>query len=281
MPSLVSGPLPCARVNLRWKICRPRRIARNGSRLMMKSDVFGVKWSPRPAPISWTSDLLIAPPATVGPICVMSLSCASAVPATIVAASAKAAPIPNLRRFIVDSFVCDPRSTLRTQRQTPDVSRFQVSAGSETSVTDRYCVSGNKRLIFSAIKGGLLAPSDGSRRGAAARVLPPLLTQDSAQASRHSRDRELRRAERLPSAWACRRGRSGLRVVIRKLFGTSNSANPLTSSPLRNCLAGSSGLQPGSQRRLMYLAFRMTPPRRSSSPAAKRTPPCSFASTVK
>ena len=73
---------------------------------MMNRDVFGVKMLPRPAPISWTNDLLIAPPGTVGEICVMSLSCASAVPATIVAASANAAPSPNLRRFIVDSFRC-------------------------------------------------------------------------------------------------------------------------------------------------------------------------------
>jgi hypothetical protein len=44
---------------------------------------------------------LIAPPGTVGEICVMSLSWASAVPAKTVTTSAEAIPIPNLREFII------------------------------------------------------------------------------------------------------------------------------------------------------------------------------------
>ena len=34
-PSPSFGPCPCACVNLRWKSCRPLRMERNGSRLMM------------------------------------------------------------------------------------------------------------------------------------------------------------------------------------------------------------------------------------------------------
>ena len=66
VPSLLAGPCPCARRNLRWKIWRPRRTERKGSRLMMNSEEFGVIKSPRPGPISLASDLLIPALAVFG-----------------------------------------------------------------------------------------------------------------------------------------------------------------------------------------------------------------------
>src|SRR6476661_734353 len=66
VPSLLLGPWPWARVNLRWKIWRPRRTERKGSRLMMNSEEFGVIRSPRPGPISFASDLLIPALAVFG-----------------------------------------------------------------------------------------------------------------------------------------------------------------------------------------------------------------------
>jgi hypothetical protein len=56
-PSWTPGPWFSSRVNLRWKISRPRRIARNGSRLIRKEADEGVFQSPRPVPISSVRDL--------------------------------------------------------------------------------------------------------------------------------------------------------------------------------------------------------------------------------
>jgi hypothetical protein len=56
-PSRTYGPLPSCRLNFRWNNWRPRRMARNGSRLMIKDEESGVVQSPRPAPISSVSDL--------------------------------------------------------------------------------------------------------------------------------------------------------------------------------------------------------------------------------
>ncbi len=61
-----SGPIPCSLVYLRWKSCRPRRMARKGSRLMMNDEESGVMTLPRPAPACWENDLLI-PTATSVP----------------------------------------------------------------------------------------------------------------------------------------------------------------------------------------------------------------------
>jgi len=41
-PSPTRGPAPSATRYLRWKSCRPRWIARNGSRSIRKIDEFGV-----------------------------------------------------------------------------------------------------------------------------------------------------------------------------------------------------------------------------------------------
>jgi len=73
-PSPSRGPCPCCLVNFRWKSCRPRRIARNGSRLMMNTDESGVERSPRPAPISCVRDLAIPSPAELG-AWVLSINC--------------------------------------------------------------------------------------------------------------------------------------------------------------------------------------------------------------
>ena len=73
-PSPVSGPWPCSRVNLRWKICRPRRIARAGSRLMMKREEFGRLTSPLPTPICSRNVLAIPRLAAFG-ASVRSMSC--------------------------------------------------------------------------------------------------------------------------------------------------------------------------------------------------------------
>ena len=49
-PSPMTGPCPSSRVNFRWKSCRPRRIARNGSIAMTFDDVLG-SVPERPSPI--------------------------------------------------------------------------------------------------------------------------------------------------------------------------------------------------------------------------------------
>jgi hypothetical protein len=79
-PSSVRGPRPCCMVNLRWKSCRPREMARNGSRRMRYTDEPGVHSSPRPAPTSSSNDFLMPALAALG-VCVMSVSCADAPPA--------------------------------------------------------------------------------------------------------------------------------------------------------------------------------------------------------
>ena len=80
-PSPSNGLCPCARVNFRWKSWRPRRMARKGSRAMMKEDDPGVSQSPRPVPISSSSDFAMPAPAALG-AAVRSTSCASAGTAT-------------------------------------------------------------------------------------------------------------------------------------------------------------------------------------------------------
>jgi hypothetical protein len=57
VPSPNIGPWPCARVNLRWKSCRPRRRGKRSA--MMKAEEPGMVQSPRPArsrrPGTWRS----------------------------------------------------------------------------------------------------------------------------------------------------------------------------------------------------------------------------------
>src|SRR6185436_7857834 len=89
VPSLVIGPAPWSSVNLRWKIWRPRRTARNGSRAMMNADEFAVVVFPRPTPICCEKDLAIPAFAVLGAR-VLSTSCAEAVVARVADAKRKA-----------------------------------------------------------------------------------------------------------------------------------------------------------------------------------------------
>src|SRR5437660_570772 len=90
VPSLLFGPWPCSRVNLRWKIWRPRRMERNGSRLMINTEEFGVIRSPRPGPISSASDLLIPAFAVFGAL-LLSINCARPAPANSTSTEAQKA----------------------------------------------------------------------------------------------------------------------------------------------------------------------------------------------
>src|SRR5581483_2463517 len=94
-PSFSLAPCPCRRVNLRWNSCRPRRMERNGSRLMMYTDEPAVITSPRPAPISSSRDLL-SPALAVFGACVLSIICACAAnPASSTPATAKLCIFPK------------------------------------------------------------------------------------------------------------------------------------------------------------------------------------------
>ena len=74
-----AGPGPGDPRNLRWKIWRPRRTARAGSRAMMYAEESGVFTSPRPAPICSASDLAMPALAVFG-FCVRSIDCPRAGP---------------------------------------------------------------------------------------------------------------------------------------------------------------------------------------------------------
>ena len=65
-PSSTPGPCDCSRVNLRWKICRPRRIARNGSRLITNAAESGVIVLPAPRPDLFRDGLVDAVQGQVG-----------------------------------------------------------------------------------------------------------------------------------------------------------------------------------------------------------------------
>src|SRR5262249_47830234 len=79
--------------------------AGKGSRRTMKSDEFGVRRSPRPAPISSAKDLSIPSPRTLG-ACVQSMSWARAA----VTASAQLTAMTSSQRIRKQRDAADPRS---------------------------------------------------------------------------------------------------------------------------------------------------------------------------
>ncbi|PYQ49353.1 MAG: hypothetical protein DMF78_18485 [Acidobacteria bacterium] len=117
-PSPNTGPCPWARVNLRWKSWRPRRMARKGSRAMMNADEPGVIQSPRPAPISSMSDFAMPAPAALGAV-VRSTSWASAGTASAARTTAKERRNPVLRVRFRRAFFISRSSRSRRSVETP------------------------------------------------------------------------------------------------------------------------------------------------------------------
>jgi hypothetical protein len=143
VPSPESGPMPWSLVYLRWKSCRPRRMARKGSRLMMNMEDSDVITSPRPVPACWAKDLLMPASAVLG-VTVLSGSCARLAGAS----HETAAKQVRVRKIAINCAFCFELMEVSFHKDLPNRHRSRYMAVPSA----KAFALGEKRVVMSEAK---------------------------------------------------------------------------------------------------------------------------------